>query len=81
MIPEKYRPLLVHMRGVTSDANGEDVLMGLSAAETAEFFHHIENPDPDNKEAAARYLELHERHAAARLQGQSRPSWPWRIPE
>ena len=73
MIPEKYRSIILHMRGVTSDANGEDVLVGLTAAETAEFFHHVENPDPANQEATDRYLKLHERYAAARLDSESRP--------
>ena len=72
MIPEKYRSMLFHMRGVTSDVSGEEVLVGLNAAETAEYFQHVENPDPDNQKATKRYLELHERHAAARLDGESR---------
>jgi hypothetical protein len=88
MIPEKYRSIILHMRGVTSDANGEDVLVGLTAAETAEFFHHVENPDPANQEATDRYLELHERYAAARLDGESRSkslrrspgALPWEMP-
>jgi len=78
MIPEKYLPLLVHMRGVTSDENGEKVLVGLTATETTEFFHHIENPDPDNKEATDRYFELHERYAAARLHDDSRLKTSWK---
>lgn len=64
--------MLFHMRGVTSDISGEEVLVGLTAAETAEFFQHVENPDPGNQKATNRYLELHERYVAARLDGESR---------
>ena len=71
-----------------ADPNGEEVLAGLSAAETAEFFHHVENPDPTNQEATDRYLKLHERYAAARLDGESRlkslrrspAAVPWEMP-
>lgn len=68
MIDEKYLAYLVEMRGVTTDANGEQVLVGLTAAETAEYFHHVENRDAGNEEATDRYLELHERYEAARFQ-------------
>ena len=73
MIPEKYRLIVLQMRGVALDPNGEEVLAGLTAEETAEFFHHVENPDLANSEATARYFELHGRYAAARLLGESRP--------
>lgn len=68
MIDEKYLPYLIEMRGVTTDANGEQVLVGLNAAETAEYFRLNELRGAKEDAEHDRYEELHERHEAARRQ-------------
>lgn len=73
MIDPKHLPYLTEMRAVTTDENGEQVLVGLSASETAEYFAYSEGRlngtiTGGDHELGARYLELHDKHEPARIQ-------------
>lgn len=57
-------------RSITTDAQGREVLAGLTLEETAEYMTHVRkvaSGDRD-REGRKRYLELHDKHEIARLQ-------------
>jgi hypothetical protein len=63
------RARLNEMRAITTNAQGQEVLVGLTEEETAFYMAHTrgflsEERDRDGK---ARYLELHEKHERARF--------------
>jgi len=70
MMDENDLPYLLEMRMVTTDLNGAQVLVGLTAEETAWFFAHIKRPGGSIRDdaAEARYLALYDKHTAARFQ-------------
>jgi hypothetical protein len=75
MIDERYRTYLEEMRALTTDAEGREVLVGLSFEETAELHRYIERRDapnfpfePGDDELTARYEVLDSKHELARQQ-------------
>ena len=63
------RAYLVEMRALSTDSNGQEVFVGLTSEETAFYVAHnkralVGGTDPDETD---RYLELNEKHEAARL--------------
>jgi hypothetical protein len=73
MIDEKYRTYLEEMRALAKDAEGREILVGLSFEETAEVHRYIERRDapnfpfgPGDNELGEKYLELNEKHEIAR---------------
>jgi hypothetical protein len=68
---EAERFYLEDMRALSTDGEGREVFIGLSAEESAEFyeFTRIEAIERSKtSEERDRYLELHEKHEKARLQ-------------
>ena len=68
------RAYLTEMRAITTDAIGNEVLVGLTLEETAFYMDHARQfvtGERDHRNAD-RYLELHEKHEAARSFGCSR---------
>jgi hypothetical protein len=66
MINEKYLPFLTEMRGIVTELEGEQVLVGLTATETAEYFLLVERRDAGEQGFDDRWLELHDKHEQAR---------------
>ncbi|QRM32758.1 hypothetical protein [Microvirga sp. VF16] len=64
------RAYLDDMRMLSTDSEGREVFIGLTAEESAEFyaFTRPENLESKSSEERDRYLELHEKHEKARLQ-------------
>lgn len=73
-LKEEFRRIAESGRHLTTDAEGREIFVGLTFAETEEFLR-LSNLDPEDptlspEERAAntdRYLELHDRHEAARM--------------
>ena len=63
------RAYLTEMRAITTDAIGNEVLVGLTLEETAFYMDHARQFGTGERDHrnADRYLELHDKHEAARL--------------
>jgi hypothetical protein len=75
MIDERYRAYLEEIRALTKDAEGREVLVGLTFEETAEIHRYMERRDepnfpfqPGDIELGKRYDELNDKHELARQQ-------------
>jgi hypothetical protein len=75
MISDGERAFLVEMRSLTTDAEGREVLVGLSFEETEFYLAHARarlSPDyirpADHSARSERYLALHDKHEFERLQ-------------
>jgi hypothetical protein len=67
---DSERAYLIEMRAITTDAQGREVLVGLSLEETAVYMAHCRafltgDRDRDGRDA---YLRLHDKHERARLE-------------
>ena len=58
------RAYLVEMRGLTTDAQGNELLVGLTLDETAEYMGFARRESPKD---SGRYLALHAKYENARL--------------
>lgn len=62
------RTYLTEMRSITTNSQGEEVLVGLTPQETKFYMEYAKRMDgghrPDDRD---RYLELHDKHEHARL--------------
>ena len=60
---------LTEMRAITTDAQGREVLVGLTLEETGFYIAYSRDlrGNSHNSEDSDRYLELHEKHEAERL--------------
>lgn len=68
-LDESERAFLVEMRALTTDSNGQEVFVGLTAGETSYYLSYTKRAligGTDSSETD-RYLELHTKHEAARL--------------
>jgi len=65
------RAYLAKMRAITTNAQGQEVLVGLSAEETAFYMAYAkqrkEGPHKSGDGDQDRYLELHDKHEHARF--------------
>ncbi len=67
---EDEKAYLIEMRALTTDSQGQDVLVGLSREETEVYVSHSRaflrgDRDRDNRDI---YLQLHEKHERMRLE-------------
>ncbi|QAU44205.1 hypothetical protein [Bradyrhizobium guangzhouense] len=74
MTIDRDRAFLTEMRAITTDADGREVLVGLSADETDWYFAYSarrlsgEPRGPNHSADRERYLALHDRHERTRLE-------------
>lgn len=63
------RAYLTEMRAITTDTNGIEFLVGLTLEETAFYMGHARKflTGDRDRHKADRYLELHDKHEAARF--------------
>lgn len=63
------RAHLTEMRAITTDINGHEILVGLTLEETAFYMNHSRQflTGDRDRHNAERYLELHNKHEAARF--------------
>lgn len=68
---DSERVYLTEMRAISTDGDGNEVLVGLSLEETAWYMEHsrrfLTSERDRNSENRARYLQLHDKHEIARL--------------
>jgi hypothetical protein len=67
---EDERAYLTEMRKITTDARGNEVLVGLTLEETDFYINHTRQriTGEDNQRNGGKYLDLHEKHERARLE-------------
>ena len=63
-IPEELRPSLQNTWALTRDMKGNEILIGLTVAETENYFKLADSDSPEDRDL---YLELDEKHESARL--------------
>ncbi len=75
MISDSERAYLVEMRALTTDAEGREVLVGLTFEETLEYLKLAHTTGASGASSAGaryddgeRYLALHDKHELARLE-------------
>lgn len=63
------RAYLAEMRAITTDTQGREILVGLTAEETAFYMAYARDMRSAGRNSvdSERYLELHDKHEAARL--------------
>jgi len=65
----------MEMQGITTDAEGDEILVGLTFDETVFYMAFVRN-SAEQHDGGARYLELHDKHERARLRGLDREPAP-----
>lgn len=71
MTIDKFRDHLTEMRRISTDDEGREVLVGLTAQETDWYFAYIEkrmSGAQRHREDRDRFRMLHDRHVRARMQ-------------
>ena len=68
LLEKSSRAYLEEMRALTTDDTGREVFVGLSREESEEFAHLTELLQNQSDIERRRYLELHEKHEAIRVQ-------------
>jgi hypothetical protein len=61
------REHFVWNRGLTTDLDGNEILCGLSRAESVEYLDLMKRERPGDSTSRQRFLELHDRYNFARL--------------
>jgi hypothetical protein len=68
-LDEWERAFFVENRKLTTDSAGNEMMVGLTLAESLEYLRYVRDMTPGkgaDTDAADRYLELHEKHELAR---------------